>query len=70
MAQLWLTENADEQTHHKVRALMTGPLETTITKQVEGGTEGRRMPPTPWWWGNNEDASRSNVAAASALKRR
>lgn len=68
LAQHWLTEGADEETHQRVRAMMTGPLSTTIPPQLTS-TDGRRRPAVPWWWGSDEDASASAMAAMRTMRR-
>lgn len=69
LAQHWLAEGADEKDAHKIRSMMTGPLETTIAPRIPD-PNARKMPPTPWWWGNDEDASASAMAAMTAMRKR
>lgn len=68
LAQHWLSRDVDEKDAHKIRSLMTGPLETTITARPMG-TDERKRPPTPWWWGNDEEASASGMAAMVAMRK-
>lgn len=60
--------DADEESHYKIRAMMTGPLETTLAPRVID-PNAPRMPAKPWWWGDDDDVTRSNMAAATALRR-
>lgn len=68
LAQHWLSDGVEEKDAHKIRSMMTGPLETTITTRPEGA-DGRKRPPTPWWWGNDEEASASGMAAMVAMRK-
>lgn len=66
--QHWWCEGMEEKDVHKVRAMMRGPLTTTITRKAKPDPSAPRMPPRPWWFGDDEGASASSLAAARQLR--
>lgn len=66
--QHWWTDGMEEKDLHKVRSMMRGPLETTITDRKPVDPSAPKMPPRPWWFGDDESASASALAATRQLR--